>query len=137
VSRVIGLGAPVSVQIRLRACEVPRLKAQVERLLDEARRSTSCAMKPSEPQVLAWEAMLDQLNGPWPDGEISVLWPSALAGCALREAAHDSLDAIDVPGDGTRELERVRRLVDEAAAALDTLLAFLAVDGGGLQEVWL
>jgi hypothetical protein len=79
--------------------------------------------------------MLDQLGDLGPHDEISVLWPSALAIHALRDAAHDALDAIDVPRKGAAELERVRTLVREASEALDTLLAFMAVDGGGLQEV--
>jgi hypothetical protein len=139
--RVIGLGAPLSVQIRVSACELPRLRAQVERLLDEARTSTSSAgIPPSaapDSEVLAWEAMLDQLIDPAAQDEISVLWPSGLALSALREAAHDALDAIDVPGRGARELNCVRTVVREASAALDTLMAFIAVDGGGLQEIWL
>ena len=113
----------------------------MRRLLDEARASASSVTQPEgpapDPTALAWEAMLDQLVDPGPRGEISVLRPSALADSALREAAHDALDAIDVPGRGAREFDRVATLVREASAALDTLVAFIAVDGGGQQEIWL
>src|SRR5690349_2930070 len=78
--RVVGLGAPISVQIRLCACQLPQLRVAVQRLLEDARRCASEDVSADDSAVVrAWEAMLDQLADPGlDDDEIEVLWPTVL-----------------------------------------------------------
>jgi hypothetical protein len=136
-SRVAGFGAPVSVRIRLGECEIPRLRAQVLELLEAARTGAQSIVdeETAAPRVLAWEAMLDQLEPCDATGGLDLLWPTALALRALRAAADDALDALADAPRGIDDLDALAELVYEAAAAIETLRALVAVDLGGLQEV--
>jgi hypothetical protein len=129
---VIGLGAPISVQIRLSARQLPGLRTEVQRLLDEARER---ALEAAAPDVVAWEAMLEALVDSDPGGEIEVLWPTVLALPALQGAAYDALDAVDVPSRGQGELDAAAEQLHLACEAVETLRSVLAVDRGGLQDV--
>lgn len=71
------------------------------------------------------------------DENREVLWPTALATPVIRGAVIAALDAIPRrPGSGA-DLLALAGALGTAAALLETLLELLAVDSGGLQEVWL
>jgi hypothetical protein len=124
----------MSVRIRLHPCEIPRLRVQVLKLLEAARAGAhrTADEECTAPKIRVWEAMLDQLKPRDAGGELDLLWPTALAFPSLRAAAFDAL--ADAPR-GVEELDALAELVHEAAAAIETLRAFIAVDHGGLPEV--
>lgn len=139
-ARVVGLGAPLSVRIRVRSCEIPLLRAQVIRSLEQARPPLHAAddERPATGggSVRVWEEMLDQLADlQVSDACLEVLWPTAYASPVLRAALDDALDAVAHAATQNRDLDSLAAVLLAAHAALDTLRAFVAVDFGGLDEV--
>lgn len=124
--RVVGLGAPTTVRLRLPRADAPLLRneihAQMERHADENDGSEQWLAEHA-----AWQGMLRGLD--LNDHEdIDVLWPSAYAAPVLYGAVISAQATVTAtPND------------PEAAAIRDsarrTLTAFLEIDNGGLDEV--
>jgi hypothetical protein len=138
--RVVGLGAPLSVRIRLEPCERAALRRQI---LNQAAASPSDvtpegatpAPANDTPQTQAWQEMLVQLEASGDDAPAVVLWPTALATPALRDALTLALAAVAQCPRGDAELAALADTLTTASTLLETLRALLAVDHGGLQAV--
>jgi hypothetical protein len=136
-ARVVGLGAPVSVRIRLEPSERPALRRQITRHMPPAPPCDGVRIPPidDDPQAPAWREMLAELDKARDGAPIVVLWPTALATPALRGALTAILDAIADSPRGAGDLTALADRLATATALLDTLRAVLAVDHGGLQDV--
>jgi hypothetical protein len=121
--RVTGLGAPISVLIRLAPYEAPLLRSQL---------LNGPLSHDGDPSVI--EEMLAGLEH---DGgtELTVLWPSAYAAIVLRGALADALDGVVSAERDDACLCSLAGSLSAAQAALTTLRAFLEIDNGGLQQV--
>jgi hypothetical protein len=142
-ARVLALGGPVSVLIRPQPCELPLLR---DRVLAEiaAHDRNHPRPRPSDPRGeldqqerwmaarRAWQTMLDALD---PNEPLELLWPTAYAHSVLHGALSDALAAVEDPGSDPEALLELADALDAARACLTTLIAYDAVDGGGLQDV--
>src|SRR4051812_406427 len=107
-AHVVGLGAPLSVRIRLEPCERTALRRQIRNRVPAISQSdatvSEVASAPADapPQAQAWREMLLQLDDPVNIRPGVVLWPTALAMPALRGALADALAAVAdcAPADG-------------------------------------
>ena len=124
--RVVGLGAPTTVRLRLPRADAPLLRgeirAQMERHIDEDDGSEQWRAERA-----AWQDMLRGLDVSEHEN-VDVLWPSAYAAPVLYGAVVTAQAAVTAtPND------------PNAAAIRDsarlTLTAFLEIDNGGLDEV--
>ena len=131
--RVVGLGAPLSVRIRLGANEQAALRQQIITQSPASAGDTRTASADA-PQAQAWREMLASLE-PDSDVPLVVLWPTALATPALRGALTGSLAAIAGCPRGDADLAALADTLRTATSLLETLRALLAVDHGGLSEV--
>ena len=131
--RVIGLGAPVTVVIRAPRTDVPLLRDEVGRRLEEHDRSEPIVglhrLRAGDEhdewraQRAAWTDMLRQL-GDERGADVELVWPTAYAAPVLRGAVAAAEAA--PRGTGTRAALESARV---------TLSDFLAVDNGGLAAV--
>jgi hypothetical protein len=134
---VVGLGAPVSVRIRLTPGEIPLLRGEILKRLHARTRPTSARREHQHDgfadNELAWCEMLAQLDGGEAAEEIYVLWPTAYADLALRDALTQALIGVLRAPDGG--LPQLGEALATAQALLATLTAFHDIDRGGLQDV--
>jgi hypothetical protein len=142
-AHVVGLGAPVSVRIRLAPCEIALLREQIlpQRRPTPLRAihwdaTSTPALEPQSAEDQAWEQMLVELDAADDEG-ISVLWPTAYAAPVLHGALADALDSVAHSRHGDVDLASVADALTTAQTLLETVRAFQTVDRGGLQEVWL
>ena len=145
-ARVVGLGAPISVVIRPATCELPLLRARVQRELDEHRRERPdlgpkqtvrelvdvVELEHWEREHAEWERMLSSLDG---DGPRELLWPTAYAAPVLRGTLEDALATIRDPRMQADGLPALATALHTASKCLATCRGFDAVDNGGLQDV--
>jgi hypothetical protein len=144
--KVVALGAPVSVQIRLESYEVPLIVDELRELIrvHETREAEVAAGTVNEPpadesqraEYGELRRMLEEIacvtESPEP---IEVIWPAALATEVLRGALHAAVDRLSDAADDIYATTAIRDALSAAAACLDTWEAFQAVDNGGLEDV--
>jgi hypothetical protein len=102
--------------------------------LTSTRTETSNDPEQHSAERQAWEEMLAALDEDG-DAGTEVLWPAAYAASVLRAAFSDALDAVVAASRDDDGLPSLAEAIYAAQALLATLRAFLAVDGGGLQQV--
>jgi hypothetical protein len=138
-ARVVGLGAPVSVRIRLTAIEIPVLRGEIVKRLDaqiqrgdSQRETKDNAFAGNE---RAWLEMLAQLDSGRADAETHVLWPTAYADLALRDALIQALIGVRSASSDDDGLPQLAEALATTQALLATLTAFRDIDRGGLLDV--
>ncbi|HEY6886346.1 MAG TPA: hypothetical protein VI300_01165 [Solirubrobacter sp.] len=140
-ARVVGLGAPLSVRIRLEPCERAALRHQILKqvpAISQPHPATSDNLLEhvdDAAQAQAWREMLAQLDDHAEHTPVVVLWPTALATPALRGALNDALAAVADRAYADDGHAALAHALMTAATLLETLRALLAVDHGGLSEV--
>jgi hypothetical protein len=135
-TRVVGLGAPVSMLICLTRCEIAPLRRHIlgwtepAAAAERARRGET-----HSPDALrAWQEMLAELDRAARTPPLrAVLWPTVYSDPAFRGAIADTLAA----GRSTRDLTARATAFVAVGALRRTLIELRAVDDGGLQDVWL
>jgi hypothetical protein len=145
--KVVALGAPVSVQIRVEPCEAPVIVDELRELIIvyETREAEARAGIISEPpddegcrdQFHELRQMLDEIvrDGEPPTEPIEVIWPAALAIDVLRGALYEAVERLRTAADDLKATVAIRDALRTVAACLDTWEAFGAIDNGGLQDV--
>ena len=141
--RVIGLGAPVTVVIRAPRTDVPLLRGEVTRRLNEHdrnepvielhRRRARDDHEEWRAQRTAWTDMLGQLDDER-DADVALVWPTAYAAPVLHGAVATAEAAVRTAPRGTATRQALGAALESARV---TLSDFLAVDNGGLAEVHL
>ena len=140
-ARVVGLGAPLSVRIRLEPCEQAPLRRHITRRAralpaPDISGTTRPARQEAAPvEAQAWREMLAQLADSGDVQPVAVLWPTALAVPALRGALADTLGTIESCPRGDSDLAALNEALATAFALIQTLRALLAVDNGGLPDL--
>jgi hypothetical protein len=136
--KVVGLGAPISVKMRLQPSEVPRLQTQLRNELTvrelhrpESHSTTAALEWTADRQIL--QDMLRSLdaNGDGA-GSIEVCWPTSVAHSVLRNALVDALADLGRRNVDRCGLDELGEALDAALACFGTWVAFEAVDLGGL-----
>ena len=139
--RVIGLGAPLTVALRLPRSDAPLLREQVLAQINEHDRQQPlvrshmtrreiAALEQWQGEHQAWKDMLHGLDSD--EGVIELMWPSAYAAPVLNAATAAALAAVV---EGAPDAPRLQQRVADLESARATLRAFRAVDNGGLDEV--
>ena len=141
--RVIGLGAPVTVVIRAPRSDVPLLRGEVTRRLNEHdrnepvielhRRRARDDHDEWRAQRTAWTDMLGQIDDER-DADVALVWPTAYAAPVLHGAVVAAEAAVKTAPRGTATRQALGAALESARV---TLSDFLAVDNGGLAEVYL
>jgi hypothetical protein len=122
-SKVIGLGAPISVRIHFRSDEVPIARVQLLVLIAEIDQACEHGgpeqRETVERQALA--AMLEELDAN-PDGfgGASVLWPTSLAQPVTRATLERALTALSHPEIAPSSLPALAQALSTAQACLQT-----------------
>ena len=136
IRRVTGLGAPLSVELRLPQTDVPLLRSEVLRHLErhEQRRPSIATDRGAdlerwEAEHRTWQEMLHGLDGGEP--VIELLWPTAYTAPVLRGAINAARREVEAASPDAPTPQALAAL-ESARAILD---AFLAVDNGGLQDL--
>ena len=139
--RVVGLGAPVTVVIRAPRTDVPLLRGEITRRLDEHdrnepvvelhRRRAREEHDEWRAQRTAWTDMLGQLDDER-DAEVELVWPTAYAAPVLHGVVAAAEAAVKTVPRGAAARQALESALE---SALVTLSDFLAVDNGGLAEV--
>jgi hypothetical protein len=142
-AKVVGLGAPISVLLRLEPCEAPLLRARVHaKILEHDSKRPADAPTPWS-EAEEWGAqratLEDMLIGLDDDTAtpIEVLWPTAYAYPVLYGALTDAVASVQQQRTEPDALPALISALDAARAILATWIAFDGVDGGGLQDVHL
>ena len=145
-SKVIGLGAPVSVLVYLEVAEIPALKDAIADQVAHHGGSAQIDGRTVQPEAgvdpTAWRDHVGELRrmlgdverGPKSaiDGRFSVLWPSSMAYDVIHGALAHAEQRASTAGDADAAAARAA-----LAAAGETAQDFEAVDGGGSADVWL
>ncbi|WP_028057956.1 hypothetical protein [Candidatus Solirubrobacter pratensis] len=140
-TKVLGLGAPISMFLRLDPRELPLLRARVRAKLAQHDSERPEGPLPPGSDSDRWvvlratlEDMLagieDELAGP-----VELLWPTTYAHEILQGALIDALEPLQRVSIQPDALQALAEVLDTARACLATWIAFEAVDGGGLQNV--
>jgi len=145
--KVVGLGAPVSVRIRLEACEVQLIAdALLEQIvIDETTQAEARAgLIGEDPHDQARRDRLDELRRMLkeiererggPPEAFEVVWPTVLAHDVLQGAFGQAAERLRETLTHREDTTVMRDALNVLAALLDTCEAFRAVDSGGLQDV--
>jgi len=147
VMKVVGLGAPVSVQIRFQACEgaviADELREQIivyETAEAEARAGVT-GERPDDggrrDRLGEFRQMLSEIerDGDVPTEPFEVIWPTVLAYVVLRGALGEAAERLHDTVKDPKDTDAVRDALSVVTASLDTWEAFRAIDNGGLQDV--
>jgi hypothetical protein len=140
-ARVVGLGARISVFLRIDPREVPLLRARVLAMI--ARHDSERPDKilipggDTDEWVVRRATLEDMLAGLDGDvaGPVELLWPTTYAYDVLRGAVIDALECLRRSDVQSRALPALAEALEAARACLATWIAFGAVEGGGLQNV--
>jgi hypothetical protein len=136
--KVVGLGAPISVLVRLEPCEFPALRGSLVAALEiharaclEARGAGVDRRDDRATERQALVDMLASLHGA-ASSSIEVCWPPPLAHGILRGALLDALASLSRCDVTRTALEELGQALETARACFATWSAFEAVDHGGL-----
>jgi len=145
--KVVGLGAPVSVQIRFQACEADVIADELRTQIDvcetadaEARAGVTNERPDDEAcrdQLREFHQMLNEIerDGDVPADPLEVIWPTVLAHDVLRGALGEAAERLHETLKDPSVTDAIRNALNALAASLDTWEAFRAIDNGGLQDV--
>lgn len=139
MSKVIGLGAPLSVSVTFLPAEAPVLRDELD--AEIAAFATAVAEHPGEADRVDALMAVHELRRQVPQvpcEPFTVLAPTALMSGVLAGALREATDqAHQMANVAPLELERLLVQVLAVEALLLTFRDFLVVDGGGLPAVWL
>jgi hypothetical protein len=140
--KVVGLGAPISVRIRLQPGEIRIIRPQLlARIAERDREDSDHDLSEQDPSGRvhrdALDAMLRELDANADaSAGVEVLWPTSLAHDILHAALDEALARLP-RASVDRSLPAIGQALDTACACLETWMAFTTVDRDGLQDVWL
>jgi len=133
--KVIGIGAPRELELRLKTCELSVWRAVLELTQGEQRRRVTAAPE-TQATLLELSRLRQEAEEPHPaDQPLVVTGPTSLLAALVRAAARKALD--DYVADASALIrgaelvapERLRASLDSASARTATLLAMHRIEG--------